>query len=160
MVKVKGKVKVKQFLPRHDHESHQLPDMSFPPVTPLRPVPGAFVNTPAIVARYQNNTHDPVRRTLFPSDSQNAQTSTATTTAAQGTVSTSTTAVTATANTEGGGLASLTPLPPPRVENIPPVLKAAKAINAFLQLDESFPDLDSYCRRKFGVLTRSHERRG
>ncbi|KAL7961296.1 Non-repetitive/WGA-negative nucleoporin C-terminal domain-containing protein [Trichoderma compactum] len=121
--------------------------MSFPPVTPLRPVPGAFVNTPAIVARYQNATHDPVRRTLFPSEGQNAQTSAATTTAAQGTVSTSTTAVTATANTEGGGLASLTPLPPPRVENVPPVLKAAKAINAFLQLDESFPDLDSYCRQ-------------
>lgn len=125
--------------------------MSFPPATPLRPVPGAFVNTPAIVSRYQTS-HDPVRRTLFPvSDGQAAQTTstTAATTAAHGAVSTGSTAVTATtANVEGGGLASLAPLPPPRVENIPPVLKAAKAINSFLQLDESFPDLDSYCRRK------------
>ncbi|UKZ82578.1 hypothetical protein TrVFT333_010370 [Trichoderma virens FT-333] len=120
--------------------------MSFPPATPVRPVPGAFVNTPAVVARYQT-THDPVRRTLFTSEGQNAQTSAATTTATHGTVSTGTTAVATTATTEGGGLASLTPLPPPRVENIPPVLKAAKAINSFLQLDESFPDLDSYCRQ-------------
>lgn len=117
------------------------------------------MNTPAVVARYQTTTHDPVRRTLFPSDAQNAQTSAATTTASHGTVSTGTTAVTTTANTEGGGLASLTPLPPPRVENIPPVLKAAKAINSFLQLDESFPDLDSYCRRKFDMLTRLSKRR-
>lgn len=132
--------------------------MSFPPATPLRPVPGAFLNTPAIVSRYQTS-HDPVRRTLFTSDGQNAQTSAAATTAAHGTVSTGSAAVTAVANAEGGGLASLTPLPPPRVENIPPVLKAAKAINSFLQLDESFPDLDSYCRRKFDMLTRLGQRR-
>ncbi|KAM0247373.1 hypothetical protein ACHAQJ_009859 [Trichoderma viride] len=123
--------------------------MSFPPATPVRPVPGAFVNTPAIVSRYQTS-HDPVRRTLFSvSDGQSAQTSAAaTTTVPHGAVSTGSTAATTTvANVEGVGLASLTPLPPPRVENIPPVLKAAKAINGFLQLDESFPDLDSYCRQ-------------
>ncbi|PTB41657.1 uncharacterized protein TrAFT101_009736 [Trichoderma asperellum] len=125
--------------------------MSYPPATPMRPVPGAFVNTPAIVARYQTS-HDPVRRTLFPvSEGQNAQTSSAattTTTAPLGTAPASSTAVTTTsANVEASGLSSLTPLAPPRVENIPPVLKAAKAINAFLQQDESFPDLDSYCRQ-------------
>lgn len=118
----------------------------------MRPVPGAFMNTPAIVARYQTS-HDPVRRTLFPvSEGQNPQTSSAattTTTAPLGMAPSSSTAVTTTSgNVEGSGLSSLTPLAPPRVENIPPVLKAAKAINAFLQQDESFPDLDSYCRRK------------
>lgn len=124
--------------------------MSFPPATPLRPVPGAFVNTPAVVSRYQTSSHDPVRRTLFSSEAQNPQTAVATTAAAHGTVATTaSTAVTAAeSNAEGAGLASLTPMPPPRVENMPPVLKAAKAINTFLQSDENFPDLDSYCRRK------------
>ncbi|KAK1244474.1 hypothetical protein MKX07_003273 [Trichoderma sp. CBMAI-0711] len=123
--------------------------MSFPPATPLRPVPGAFVNTPAVVSRYQTSSHDPVRRTLFSSEAQNPQTAVATTAAAHGTVATTaSTAVTAAAsNAEGAGLASLTPMPPPRVENMPPVLKAAKAINTFLQSDENFPDLDSYCRQ-------------
>lgn len=37
--------------------------------------------------------------------------------------------------------------PPPAPENAPPVLKAAKVVNELLQLDESYPDLDSYCRR-------------
>jgi nuclear pore complex protein Nup155 len=43
---------------------------------------------------------------------------------------------------------AVTPLPPPRVETLPPVVKAAKAINAFLQSDANFPDIDSYCKRK------------
>jgi nuclear pore complex protein Nup155 len=34
------------------------------------------------------------------------------------------------------------------VENVPPVVKAAKAINTFLQMDEGFPGLDTYCGRK------------
>jgi nuclear pore complex protein Nup155 len=32
---------------------------------------------------------------------------------------------------------------------LPPILKAARSVNNVLDLDESFPDLDSYCRRKF-----------
>lgn len=52
------------------------------------------------------------------------------------------------AGAQDGGLVAANPLPPVRVDNVPPVLKAAKAINSFLQMDESFPDLDSYCRRK------------
>lgn len=43
---------------------------------------------------------------------------------------------------------NLQPVPVLRAENVPPVVKAAKAINAVLQADESFPDLDSYCRRR------------
>ncbi|KYK61365.1 nucleoporin Nup157/170 [Drechmeria coniospora] len=39
--------------------------MSFPQTTPLRPVPGAFLNTPAVASRFQAGS-DPVRRQLFP----------------------------------------------------------------------------------------------
>ncbi|KAK5991337.1 Nuclear pore protein [Cladobotryum mycophilum] len=129
--------------------------MSFPQATPVRPVPGAFLNTPAIAKRYQTS-HDPVRRQLFTADGQNGQgtmgttagRTTAATATARGAPATGSTSVTATgANVDGAGLIALNPLPPPRVENIPPVLKAAKAINSFLQLDESFPDLDSVCRQ-------------
>lgn len=137
--------------------------MAFPQATPVRPVPGAFLNTPAIASRFQTG-GDPVRRQLFPvSDNQTpaasggatsgnmdappqpaAMSRGGTTAASAAAASSSGTVATA----QGGGLAPLNPLPPPRAENIPPVLRAAKAINAFLQLDEGFPDLDSYCRRK------------
>ncbi|POR37452.1 Putative nucleoporin [Tolypocladium paradoxum] len=131
--------------------------MSFPQTTPVRPVPGAFLNTPAIASRFQSGP-DPVRRQLFPvSESSPAlggnPSSGAATTAAGGTMaapamktSSSMTAL-APVGSAAGGLAATTPLPPPRAENVPPVIKAAKAINAFLQLDENFPDLDSYCRQ-------------
>jgi nuclear pore complex protein Nup155 len=32
---------------------------------------------------------------------------------------------------------------------LPPILKAARSVNQVLQADESFPDLDSYCRREY-----------
>ena len=35
---------------------------------------------------------------------------------------------------------------PPAREELPPIVKAAQSINQTLQLDESYPDLDSYCR--------------
>ena len=35
---------------------------------------------------------------------------------------------------------------------LPPILKAARSINQVLQHDESYPDLDSYCRRKLPLL--------
>ncbi|KAG5930306.1 hypothetical protein E4U42_002230 [Claviceps africana] len=128
--------------------------MSFPPATPLRPVPGAFLNTPAVASRFQSGS-DPARRQLFPSSSSlpsggqaggnlaGGNSALATTSAeAQGS-STAVTAISA-GNAE---LAATHVLPLPRPENVPPVLKAAKAINSFLQMDESFPDLDSYCRQ-------------
>lgn len=132
--------------------------MSFPQTTPLRPVPGAFMNTPAVASRFQSGS-DPVRRQLFPTSS-NTQPggqaggnlvpsgSGSAATHGSGLASTgSSTALTA-VNAGDSSLAPINPLPVPRVENVPPVVKAAKAINAFLQMDESFPDLDSYCRRK------------
>ncbi|KAG5951413.1 hypothetical protein E4U53_003149 [Claviceps sorghi] len=128
--------------------------MSFPPTTPLRPVPGAFLNTPAVASRFQSGS-DPVRRQLFPTSSSlpsggqaggnlaGGNSALATTSAeAQG----SSTAVT-TISARNAELAATNALPLPRPENVPPVLKAAKAINSFLQMDESFPDLDSYCRQ-------------
>ncbi|EFY99909.1 nuclear pore complex subunit Nup170 [Metarhizium robertsii] len=131
--------------------------MSFPQTTPLRPVPGAFLNTPAVASRFQSGS-DPVRRQLFPASSNNQPGSQVGgnlasgglgTTATQGgglASSRSSTALTA-VNTGDAGLVAANPLPTPRLENVPPVVKAAKAINAFLQMDESFPDLDSYCRQ-------------
>lgn len=124
--------------------------MSFPQTTPLRPVPGAFLNTPAVASRYQSN-QDPVRRQLFPvSESSQSLPSSGSKTlvhsasapqvgAAGAGIQESTSALAAT---------NLQPVPILRSENVPPVVKAAKAINAFLQADESFPDLDSYCRRE------------
>ncbi|KAG6036656.1 hypothetical protein E4U41_005580, partial [Claviceps citrina] len=128
--------------------------MSFPPTTPLRPVPGAFLNTPAVASRFQSGP-DTVRRQLFANASNlqpggpagenlavNKSAPASTSAGAQG----SSTAATA-MDGRHAELAAAHSLPPPRVENVPPVLKAAKAINSFLQTDESFPDLDSYCRQ-------------
>ncbi|KAK2616776.1 hypothetical protein QQS21_000153 [Conoideocrella luteorostrata] len=131
--------------------------MSFPQTTPLRPVPGAFLNTPAVASRFQSGS-DPVRRQLFPISS-NTQSGTqaggnlgashsgltATNAGNTGTQGSST-AMTA-VNAGNAGLAAANPLPPSRIESIPPVVKAAKAINSFLQMDENFSDLDSYCRQ-------------
>ena len=38
----------------------------------------------------------------------------------------------------------------------PPVLRAAKAVNQVLQLDESYPDLDSYCKRELSSTLPFH----
>ncbi|KAM5345253.1 hypothetical protein ACJ41O_011115 [Fusarium nematophilum] len=121
--------------------------MSFPQTTPVRPVPGAFLNTPAVASRFQSGP-DPVRRQLFPpsESSQPASTQrTTTSTSASRSVAVTTPASSSTpANTS---LVTPTVLPPPRSENVPPVVKAAKAINSFLHADGRFPDLDSYCRQ-------------
>ncbi|KAF7560927.1 hypothetical protein G7046_g3212 [Stylonectria norvegica] len=119
--------------------------MSFPQTTPLRPVPGAFLNTPAAMSRFQTGT-DPVRRQLFhlPDTSQSvpAKSSGTSTTAGNAAITT-----TSSQTTGSGGLIAPNPLPLPRSENVPPIAKAAKDINAFLQADASYPDLDSYCRQ-------------
>ncbi|KAG6029595.1 hypothetical protein E4U19_000882 [Claviceps sp. Clav32 group G5] len=128
--------------------------MSFPQ-TPVRPLPGAFMNTPAVASRYQTGS-DPVRRQLFPSSmnlpskgqggaNPAAGVSTSTSSETQG--SSATVTAINTGSTGNAGLAATSPLPIPRPENVPPVVKAAKAINSFLQMDENFPDLDSYCRQ-------------
>ncbi|KAH6890629.1 Non-repetitive/WGA-negative nucleoporin C-terminal-domain-containing protein [Thelonectria olida] len=118
--------------------------MSFPQTTPVRMVPGAFLNTPAVASRFQA-TSDPVRRQLFPgTDNNNPNTAVSKSTAP---ATSRSTAVVPTSKMTKDGLLVPTLVPPPRSENVPPVVKAAKAINTFLQADERFPDLDSYCRQ-------------
>lgn len=130
--------------------------MSFPQTTPLRMPPGAFLNTPAVTAKFQN-AQDPARRQLFPgSENRQSGANLAGKPLPNSASSTSLHQETSLATQPGrsqsemGPLAGTNPLPVPvaRVENVPPIVKAAKAINSFLQADESFPDLDSYCRRE------------
>lgn len=134
--------------------------MSFPQTTPQRPVPGAFLNTPAVASRFGGG-QDPVRRQLFPV-SESSQSLTGSTLVGSGSANNlAGAASTSRAGSLGSGTVgagsqpsnalaptNLQPVPVLRAENVPPVVKAAKAINAFLQADESFPDLDSYCRRR------------
>ncbi|KAF4123048.1 nuclear pore complex protein Nup155 [Geosmithia morbida] len=124
--------------------------MSFPQATPMRPVPGAFLNTPAVVSRYQSGgaSSDPTRRQLFPPSAPSEQlggTPVASSAAASGPNPITSVAMTAT----GGAVAStaVTPIAPPRAETVAPVIKAARAVNQCLQSDENFPDLDSYIRQ-------------
>lgn len=124
--------------------------MSFPQTTPVRPVPGAFLNTPAVASRFQSAS-DPTRRQLFTQPETSNAHSSALVPGTKDTTSTSAgdRILSRRADAQGsGGLVAANPLPAPRPENIPPVVKAAKAINTFLQTDESFPDLDSCCRRE------------
>ncbi|KAK4188288.1 Nucleoporin NUP170 [Podospora australis] len=100
------------------------------PVTPMRQIPGAYFNTPA------PGTTAGARRTLFPG----------------GTVGTGAASAMTTVPTASGGA------PPPgpatghlpvgtsAAADIPPAAKAARIVNQTLELDESYPDLDSYCR--------------
>lgn len=107
----------------------------------MRPVPGAFINTPA-AARTTAQGNDPVRRRLF-SDANPPSTSSGQLTAGGA-------AAGSTAGDHNAGLPaarsadSLTKLP--QVSQSSPVAKAARAINMVLQADGNFPDLDSYLR--------------
>ncbi|KAL2130031.1 hypothetical protein VTI74DRAFT_7002 [Chaetomium olivicolor] len=102
------------------------------PVTPMRQIPGAFINTPAPGP----NT---VRRRL----NFNEVAGPATTTGAMG----STPGPIESGLGAGGPEITTGMLPPPQVrEDLPPIAKAALVVNQTLQLDESYPDLDSYCR--------------
>ncbi|OIW28638.1 nucleoporin-domain-containing protein [Coniochaeta ligniaria NRRL 30616] len=103
-----------------------------PTATPMRQVPGAFFNTPAPTR------NDAVRRRLF-SDTP-------------GPVSSSYTGTTSNAivpSSSGGSLGLQSQSqgqPAPSEAPLPPILKAARTVNNVLQLDESFPDIDTYCR--------------
>lgn len=107
------------------------------PVTPVRQIPGAFINTPAPGP----NT---VRRRLNFNEAAGAGTT--------GTMGTAPEPIT---STLGAGQQEITTglLPQPHArDDLPPVLKAAQVINQTLQLDESYPDIDSYCRRMSSLL--------
>ena len=112
--------------------------MSFPQTTPLRPVPGAFLNTPAALSRFQNQPNDPTQRRLFTNTDpgQNAAVSNANPSSLPG------------GQNDARATTTLSTAGQPKGDDLPPILVAAKTINSNLQLDESFPELDSYCRRK------------
>jgi nuclear pore complex protein Nup155 len=131
--------------------------MAFPQVTPMRPVPGAFINTPAMPRGSVSSAADPVRRRLFPEpDPTGAR--------GQGNTPISfsanpTTAAPVPAGGVGGVVSgSRSQLPP--TDPSSPIVKAARAINSVLQTDESYPDLDSYCRRKNARLSFASQRPG
>ena len=101
--------------------------MSFPSLqTPQRPLPGAFVQTPA-ASRYPGP--NPVRQ-LFRAPSSNS--------AAVG------------APSAQGSQSAVTVLPQgqsqPQV--LKPVQRAGRTINEVLRKDANFPELDSYVKRK------------
>ncbi len=97
--------------------------------TPLRPVPGAFFNTPA------PSRHDPVRRRLFedplpappPGASLGLQRS---------------------RSAGGTSRAGQQPQLPGAAAPQPHLARAGRSVNQVLQQDEGYPDLDSYCRRE------------
>jgi nuclear pore complex protein Nup155 len=122
--------------------------MAFPQ-TPARNVPGAFFETPAHL-RFSTGP-DPARRRLF-GDSQATQAGRNALGPDNSVIggqapATSTTSIPASTSGGDGGLTPLGRLSTPS-ESISPIARAAKAINQFLQADENYPDLDSYCRRK------------
>lgn len=121
--------------------------MSYPQLTPARPVPGAFFNTPA-ASRFAGNDNESVRRRLF-LDGDGAQGST--TTGSSGALVGGSSFAPATVSSVGtsGGLVSTSQAPQ---QNLPPVTRAAQAVNQFLQADENYPELDSYCRRTSSPL--------
>ncbi|KAJ9156386.1 Nucleoporin-domain-containing protein [Pleurostoma richardsiae] len=121
--------------------------------TPMRQVPGAFLQTPA-------PKNDPVRRQLFsdappPGPRFGTFGTTPSSSTGQGAFAPASTSV-----ISGGGLVPasqqqrqqqqlLQQQSQSSSENaapLPPILRAARSVNQVLQLDESFPDIDSYCR--------------
>lgn len=109
--------------------------MAYPQATPVRPLPGAFINTPA-VARAMAQQDDPVRRRLFPDVPP-------TSTSAAGLPGAAAPAAAPAARSRTEPLVKL-----PTVDPASPLTKAAGTINKLLQHDGEYPDIDSYCRRK------------
>ncbi|WKT48676.1 hypothetical protein QSH57_013606 [Fusarium oxysporum f. sp. vasinfectum] len=104
--------------------------MSFPQTTPVRPVPGAFLNTPAVASRFQSGS-DSVRRQLFTGNDSNQAVSHKSSAPVSSSRSVAATAPTAPRTTSNDNLIVPTALPPLRSENS----------------DGRYPDLDSYCRQ-------------
>ncbi|KAH6685905.1 nucleoporin Nup157/170 [Plectosphaerella plurivora] len=113
--------------------------MSYPVITPARPLPGAFINTPA-PSRFQSG-NDAVQRRLFVHEGA-------------GNSSGGESLVRRPSQTMGshqsasGSSGALAPVAQPQLpaQDVPPVVKAAQAVNRALQSDQSYPDLDSYAR--------------
>lgn len=118
--------------------------------TPARNLPGAFYQTPATTRT--TTVADPTRRRLFPEASRGGGSvfgsnpfPPANTTPSRGSGSLAVSsrgsgALVATGDDNGDGAA-------PEPTQLTPLQNAARAVNYNLKLDESFPELDSYCRR-------------
>ncbi|CAJ2514307.1 Uu.00g024260.m01.CDS01 [Anthostomella pinea] len=112
--------------------------MSFPQ-TPMRQLPGAFLNTPAVASKF-NAHQDPIRRQLFPqrSTSSNSQAPRFAQVAGPG--------LNAPTNPiqdqmmRGGIQDASMPAPSP-------LSKAAGFISHVLREDEQYPELDTYCKQ-------------
>ncbi|KAG9252658.1 nucleoporin Nup157/170 [Emericellopsis atlantica] len=106
--------------------------------TPMRPVPGAYLNTPALASRFQPGP-DPTRRQLFqPSRPTIDSSGNAGASASSGTQ--------IGASTSGAVGTPVTPSAP-RQDAVAPVVKAANAVADAVRSDENFPDLDNYIRQ-------------
>jgi nuclear pore complex protein Nup155 len=113
----------------------------------MRPVPGAFMHTPAVASRFGANP-DPLRRRLF-DDASNHPTAGPVTgygesgfdapTGPQQALQPLGQPVT------GGGqaLATVAAVPPQ-----PPLTKAASYVNNSLAVDRQYPELEQYCKRE------------
>lgn len=110
--------------------------MAYPQATPMRPLPGAFINTPAVARAMAQSDDPPVRRRLFPDAAS-------TTSAAPGLSSAAPAVAPPTAPSPAEPMVKL-----PAVDKGSPVIRAAFTINKLLQHDGEFPEIDSYCRRK------------
>jgi nuclear pore complex protein Nup155 len=99
--------------------------------TPQRPLPGAFLNTPA-ASRYQSNPPPP--RPVFRSQPSSNGPAIAAASSSQPAL----------------GLAATAP-----IESISllPAQRAAKVINEVLARDGNYPDLDSYVKREYLVVS-------
>lgn len=138
--------------------------MSFPQTTPLRPVPGAFVNTPA--ASRAGTEHEPVSRNLFHKAAMESAAKKAAEAAeaaakakaaasnsdSQAVVRSGKPGEVANSTTEAGKKDSEAKEDPAKVqqrlEDMPPLLRAAKAVNNALSTDLNLPGVDNYCRRE------------
>lgn len=133
--------------------------MAYPQATPMRPVPGAFMHTPAVASRFGSNV-DPVRRRLFNEGSnhptggplagfsQNGFDAPAGPQQALQTVG----QPVAVAAIGGQQAPTTTTAAQPQS----PLAKAAGYVNNSLALDGQYPELDQYCKREFMWLRNRH----
>ncbi|KAH8680837.1 non-repetitive/WGA-negative nucleoporin [Xylariales sp. PMI_506] len=109
--------------------------MAYPQATPMRPVPGAFMHTPAVASRFGGNA-DPARRRLFTEQSL----------VPRGTGFADRPSDVPAGPSQGQPLSGPTnALPPPPPQS--PLAKAAGYVNNALSGDEQYPELEQYCKQ-------------
>ncbi|KAK9776740.1 putative Non-repetitive/WGA-negative nucleoporin C-terminal-domain-containing protein [Seiridium cardinale] len=122
--------------------------MAYPQATPMRPVPGAFMHTPAVASRFGTNA-DPVRRRLFEEGSNHPVAGPrpgfgdrgfdAPTGPQQQALQPMGQPV--------GGTVGAQALTAAAAQPLPPLAKAASYVNNSLAMDGQYPELDQYCKQ-------------